>query len=239
MRDPTLSERFGLFLDCVHRGRRIAQFKKLLLAAVCFSGVAAAPALAGSVTYTGYSVLNNQTVTLNDTSVGVNNEQGGSGEIALSGTNTAGGMLAAWCVDILHMLQGSGTFASGALETGTFANAFNALVTNVTPMLGSNNDASSALQVAIWQEEYGSGLTISAPASVASLANAYETNVVNGTWVADATKTVSLLGGGGNNQTLAYLSLSLNGATTVPEPASMMILAAGLFGVGVLRRKRG
>ena len=208
------------------------RFKKTLLTAACLAIVAAMPAYAGPVTYSSYSVLNNQTVTLSDTKLGIKDEVGGSGQVTLNGTDTPGGMIATWCVDIADRLQDSGSFTTGSFLTGTVGNKVNALMTHVIPDLATNSDSSSALQVAVWTARYdGTGLSVSAPANVLSLANSYLSNVATGAWKADPRMGVAVLAGGGSNQDQAYL-------TAVPEPASVAVVAASLLGLGLVRRKR-
>ena len=207
------------------------RFKTTLLAAACLAIAAVAPAHAGQVTYSSYSVLNGQNVTLHNANLWKNDETAGSGQITLNNTNTPGGMIATWCIDIAHTLQASGSFKTGGFLSGDFGAKVNALLTNVVPTLKAGYDNSSALQVAIWQAEYGSDLTVSGPASVMSQAKIYLDNVNNGTWKADPRMGVAVLARDGNNQDQAYL-------TAVPEPASMAVLAAGLVGLGLVRRKR-
>jgi hypothetical protein len=209
----------------------VDRLRTTLLTATCLAIAAITQAQASPVTYTSYSVLNNQTVTLNDSSLGIVDEKSGSGQITLTGTNTAGGIIATWCVDIAHRLLGSGSFTTGGVLDGDVGRKINALMTHVVPTLAANSDTSSALQVAIWKAEYGKNLTVSAPENVSRLAHSYLSKVADGTWTADPTMYVAVLGGGGSNQDQAYL-------TPIAEPASMAVLTASLVGLGLIRRKR-
>ena len=207
----------------------MTSFRSNLLAALSGVLLSAAPALAEPITYASYSVLNSQSVTLSDPAQGIN-KAGGSGQISLNGTNSIGGMLRTWCIDIAHMLQSSGSFTTGTVLSGDLGTQINALITHGTAQLDQDPNASSALQVAIWKVEYGSALTVTASADVLALAGTYVANVGGGSWSADPTMQVAVLAGNGSNQDQAYL-------TAVPEPASVAALAAGLFGMGLLRRR--
>lgn len=203
----------------------MTRFKAILLAATFVGMGTITQAQAGTISYSGYTVLNNQTVSLS----GIVNEQGGSGQITLNTTNTIGGMIATWCIDVLHTLQGSGEFTTGGFLEGAVGNRINALLSHVDPAKGP--DASSALQVAIWRTEYGSSLTVTAPAGVTSLADTYLANIGDaGIWTADPTKRVAVLDGGTTNQSQAFL-------VDVPEPASIALLLGGLLGSTMFRRR--
>ena len=77
--------------------------------------------------------------------------------------------------------------------------------------------------------EYGSALTATASADILALTGTYILNVGSGSsWSADPTMQVALRAGAASNQDRAHL-------TDVPESASMAALAAGLFGMGLIR----
>ncbi len=209
----------------------MSRLKNVLLAAACMGLAAVTQAQAGPVTYSGYSVLNNQTVTLNGPSLGIRNKATGSGQITLTGANVIGGSIATWCIDILHQLNGSGQFTTGTFLSGALGDKVNALLTHVIPILGTSYDSSSALQVAIWRVEYGPKLAVAAPAGVSTLADDYVTKVNNGAWIADPARRVAVLAGGESNQSQAYL-------VAVPEPASMVVVLGSLVSMGLLRRKQ-
>lgn len=192
-----------------------------LLAACVASGLlgAAQPASAG-VTYSSYSVVNDQNVSL---STGL---RAGSGEIQLV---TANGVVSTFCDDIADELLGSGTFTSSAVVGGAVGAALNALLSNGSSLISSVSDASAALQVAIWQVLF-SNVTVKADnPNVNTLADAFIGNVNSGLWQADPTREVVQLSALGN-QSQIYLE-------SVDEPQSIFVLGVACVALFAFMRR--
>ncbi len=189
-------------------------------------------AQATTMTYSGYSVISAQNVTLSGSVFSDGKARyAGAGEIELTHVDGGNSWIDTFCVDVTRYLQPSGAFNAGSYLVGTFGEQVNALISHVLPSLGSQRLASAALQVAIWEEEYGSSLRVSGNDDVTELAASYLGNVSSGRWRADSAMQVALLAGGTANQSQVHLA-------RVPEPASMALLGAGLLGAAALSRRR-
>lgn len=203
-------------------------FVSSLAALALAASISCTAANAGTFNYTNYTVLSPATVTLLDAHRSVFTTAD-AGQITLS--PSIGTALSTFCFDIQHDLTPSGSLTSGAFLTGTIATSINALLSHVLPLLATDSDASAALQVAIWETEYGSELTvISSDTAVISKTDSYISNLTSGAWKADTTKAVAFLNGNGVDQSQVYL-------TAVPEPATLSILGLSLAGLVALRRR--
>ena len=129
-------------------------------------------ASATTITYTGYSVPYSDGFNI----TAPNNIAGLAGQIQLTGVSGAGlpSTVLAWCVDIDHFLQNTGTYTvelpqspplpmitgSQELKMGGLMVEGNALLAGSALTFNGHtytkNDISAATQVAIWTVEYGS-----------------------------------------------------------------------------------
>ena len=214
------------------------------LVALLAPSLAIGSAVAGPFVYSGYDVVNNQSVSLSGP--GGFNEVGGSGQIILHGTGPSAGVnILAWCIDVLHWLQGSGTYtfnsspsnngtnpptpAAAALSTVTIGQ-IGALIAYGNAHINDSYDISSGTQIAIWTTEYA-GLGYSflgspgANATASALLALLPSLTPDHSWLALTSKDSQGLV---TNQSLAI---------QVPEPGALGLLGAGLLGIGLLRRR--
>jgi hypothetical protein len=222
------------------------------LAALVGCGVLAVaqPAHADMITYDSYSVVNNNNVTINYAAISPGPY--GSGQID---SYQAGQLVAAsWCIDVTHDLYGSGVWnvtqasedtstglsnidnggGNGTLLTWDTLGELGALANYGNQNLDSNPYVSSAVQLAMWDLEYGNAIaTTSASAEVQALAANLLAEAQTGQLGSDtAVEWLTYCDANGCNQ---------GQLVVVPEPSSLTVLPAGLFafaGFVAWRRRR-
>lgn len=215
-----------------------------------------APALAGQLDASSYFLVGggvNAHVSYSGTP-GVYNEYVGSGQIALTVHDLAAGpdrSLLAWCTDLFDHLYAPATYDIGLLITdhgkigaslgAANLNEIDALIAHGDAMLaaGFSNQVSSAIQLAIWSVEYGSGFSFSSDdPTVAGLVATFVGNVTGSTpvWTPAPQTAVAQITSPNSpnlkpNQGLSYL-------TGIPEPATLATLSVGLVGLAWVLRKK-
>jgi hypothetical protein len=196
--------------------------RTIVIACGMAAAIVASPAFAG-VTYSGYTVLNNQTVT-------INGEPSGAGQITLDNIDGNGNNQNVWCVDIADVLLDSGDFTGVISPVVTaWAPEVNALITNGEQLLSTNYDASAALQVAIWKTVFP-GVDITASnGNILTLADAFLDDVSDGDWKVNPDP---------QQQMIELTALGNQSQAFVPEPMSIAILGFGIFAMAMQKRYR-
>jgi hypothetical protein len=212
----------------------------LPVVALLLGGVSAASA--STFSYSSYSVKNGQSISITKP----NSISGSAGEIELIGSGANKGQdILAWCLDIYDYLKGSGSYQIGQLTTAgtggknptlttTQIGEIGALIEHGDALIaapGAAYNVSAAIQLAIWEVEYGttgpskftySGLSSGSPSS-STLAAGYVLDVQNGTWGLVPAADVYLLSASGN-QDLAYV--------VTPLPSTWTLMLIGLASLG-------
>lgn len=256
---------------------RISKKTSLLgsAAATFVLALAAGPALAGTITVNATTPNSWDYVNIVDNSAKIDGSSGAGSPTAEAAVmiqlqTTAGALLNAYCVDLFEYVNipstdtfNQSTLAAGSSfanstngQTATFngtwsqtqVNLLNALLVNTRNQTSSVNTA--ALQVAIWEVEYGTMVNNaynlqgsnqnfyftpdtkddSYSSQVLTQAQTYLNDVTSGFWNYNSSYIVEYLTASGT-QSLIYLA-------SAPEPSSLAVFSLGLAGVWRARRRK-
>lgn len=203
---------------------------------LCLS-LAAAAALLATPAFASFTVTNVE-MPYNDL-LTIANPNVGEGYIGQDVLTTSVGTIDAWCIDLYHdIFLGAGQSLAYKFGPITINNDGGTLTSQQIKEIGGlmvygdnqlandpSNDAAAAIQLAIWDVEYG---PVTYTGGDTALADLLTTDL-------DLAPTLSATG-------VALIALDgqqgLATADRVPEPMSLAILGTGLLGLGIVRRRR-
>jgi hypothetical protein len=210
--------------------------KAAALLAGLIAGVGITEAHAGLYTYGSYG-FSGSNVHFSDPSLGIVNEYGGAGLITLNGPFS----LNAYCVDLADWLLGSGTYNFGVNPAtdpnlaGTSSITDDSKIADISALI-FNGQNSAAVQLAIWETEYGAAASFTPDdGSLQSLADQYLTAAATSWTVPSNIDLYELTAVGPANQTLVYLA---DPPSPVREPGTLALLGGAIFLIALTGQRR-
>lgn len=211
--------------------------KVTALLAGLIAGTGITDAHAGLYSYGSYG-FSGSNVHFSDPSLGIANEYGGSGLITLNGPFS----IDAYCVDIADWLLGSGTYNFGVNPatnpnlTGTSSITGDSKIADISALIFNGQDP-AAVQLAIWETEYGSAASFTPDdGSLQQTADQYLTDASSSWTVPSNFDLYELTAADGQtNQTLVYL---MDPPSLVREPGSLILLGGAIFLIAITAQRR-
>jgi len=206
------------------------------LIAGLIAGTGITDAHAGLYTYGSYS-FSGSNVHFSDSSLGITNEYGGSGLITLNGPFP----INAYCVDLSDWLLGSGTYNFGVNPatdpnlTGTSSITGDSKIADISALI-FNGQNSAAVQLAIWETEYGAAASFTPDdSSLQQVASQYLTDASTSWTVPSNWDLYELTAVGPANQTLVYMA---DPPSPVAEPGTLALLGGAIFMIAITAQRR-